>query len=275
MTAVVSVMDSAKMVAHGSGLFFFTCTQIGSRPANASLQPRRRASADVGCQRLFGEVLAVIANCLYCPDLQQRAEQVGGAAVLHDSTINDTVNVDASEYDEFPSWLHSKPRAFMSSSCRNARNHPFALNDLLVDGDMKVRVGVSNTEGVCLSSFNADNVLLSIMDFTVIWGQEVFDLGNIPSINDLFIEATNEKFVFFCLHDTDRYLVAERLRLTRGGPAGSIESPHRSSAAVGSSRVLGVALNRKSTIKQFDLCSPGQVQAARYFSERADILIGR
>lgn len=160
--------------------------------ANAPLQPRRRISADAGCKRLFGEFLTIVANHPYRADFQQGAEQIGGTAMLHDSTANNTVNVHAGERNRFSGWLDTKPGTLMRSSCRNARNNPFTFSDLPVDRDVKIRVSLPDTEGMRLRAFNTCCMSFPIKNFAIFGGQEVFDDINVTRIHDLLIETANE-----------------------------------------------------------------------------------
>lgn len=79
----------------------------------------------------------------------------------------------------------------------NAGNHPLPFCDLLTNSYMEVRIGLPDAGDMSFRAFDTDSVFCSIMDFAIFRRYKAFDQVNIPCINDLLIEATNEQFVFF------------------------------------------------------------------------------
>ena len=142
---------------------------------------------------MSGEACAISgAHHLDRSDLQQRTEHVGGTTMLDNPTVNDTVKVDAGEHHRLPGWLDAKPRSFVRPFCRNARNHPFAFSNLSFDLQVKIWIRLPNTEDMFLGSFNPDDMPLAIDNLGVSGGDKTLNQINIPRVDDLLIEPSNE-----------------------------------------------------------------------------------
>jgi hypothetical protein len=140
---------------------------------------------------LFGGTLTIGADYLYRADFQQRSKHVRSTTMLNDPSVNNAVNVNTRKRHGLTGWFDIKPNAFMRSSCCDARNHPFALGDLPLDRNMKIRVSLPDSENVRLGALNAYRMPLAIVDFGVLRGDQVFHQIDVSCVDDFFIETPN------------------------------------------------------------------------------------
>jgi hypothetical protein len=85
----------------------------------------------------------------------------------------------------------------MYAACCDARRHPFAFRNLLLDRQMQVAIGLSNSLDVCFGALDANRMSLALVDLGVPRSDEVLDAVHFPGVDDLLIEAPHEEFVLF------------------------------------------------------------------------------
>jgi hypothetical protein len=130
------------------------------------------------------------------PDLQELLKKIGCSTMLNYLTVHNLVDINACVRDSFTRWFHPQPRTFVSSTRSNTGRNPFAFGYLSFDGQVKIRVCVSNAENMCFCSFNPYGMSCALVDFNVSWSNEFFDVIYISSVNDFIDISTDEQLVF-------------------------------------------------------------------------------
>lgn len=78
----------------------------------------------------------------------------------------------------------------MGSSCRNTRYDPFALGNLLLDGQMKIGVGLADVQDMFLHALK------------LVRRDELGQFIDITRVDDFLIETSNEQLVIVGTYDT-------------------------------------------------------------------------
>ena len=115
---------------------------------------------------------------------------------------------------------------------RDLRHHPIPLSNLTINGQMQIRVGLSQVQHVFPSPFEATGVSGAPIDFDVLRGDELCKSVHIPSVRNLFNVTTNDELILVCRHTS--MLHAERP--SSGTAAGS--EPANATAAIKHSVIM-------------------------------------
>ena len=168
-------------------------------PSPASELAGRSAGRD-SVQRRSASFFVPRANHSNCANLEQRLQQVGSAAMLHDATADDSIHVDGSDFHGFACRLHAQPRPHVRALRGNQSHHPIPLRDLLIDCQVQVRVSLAHPQHMFCGPVEADGVASPTIDFDIAWGDEFGNPIHIPCVHHLFNITTDYESILVCCH---------------------------------------------------------------------------
>jgi hypothetical protein len=124
--------------------------------------------------------------------------------MFNDTAAYDSIHVNGSDFYAFACRLHAEPRPTMRAPRRDLCHHPIPLSNLTVNGQMQIRVGLSDVQNVFPRPFEANGMSGAPMNFDVLRRDELYKSVHIPSVRNFFNVTTNEELILVGRHTSMR-----------------------------------------------------------------------
>src|SRR5262245_58224861 len=120
--------------------------------------------------------------------------------MLDDSPIDHAVEVDAGDRHVPARGFDAQPPAEVRSVSGDAGSDPVTLSDLLLDGEVEIRKGLSNTQDMSTHGGEASRLASPGSGLATVRRDEVSQAFDVAGIDDFFDEPPSDQLVSLSVH---------------------------------------------------------------------------
>lgn len=95
-------------------------------------------------------------------------EEIGGTTVFHDAPVHDPIDVHRGHFHGLARGSDALPLAQVGATHGEPSDDPLPFRDLLLDGQLQVRIRPAHAEDVLLSALDTDRMPLVVVQLDVI-----------------------------------------------------------------------------------------------------------